>query len=47
MRTCLVAAENTQDKLLLKITSLNFFNVQWLHFAGKVDRRKVTYVRFH
>jgi len=46
MRTCLVAAENTQDKLLLKITSLNF-NVQWLHFAGKVDRRKVTYVRFH
>ena len=46
MKTCLVAAENTEDNLLVKNMAFWVLEVQWLHFIGEVDKSKITYFKF-
>ena len=45
LRTCPVAAENAQDKLLLKMAFL-IFQGTVATFLGVVDKSKITFVKF-
>ena len=45
MRTCPVAAENTEDNALLKSDFLSFHGI-WLHFISEVNESKINCIKF-